>query len=157
MEVTQVEESIFHRIIHSPGLSFIADDIFLFLDVKTLIKCREVCSLWKWHIVENRLLRRKILTNKDSSHSNFSARERSHNRQLLTRLLGPDILSAKYDDVDPEVEFLKLKTFVKRLDPNETQRRMHNELLPQVKVQVLHPSRSKFLVSFRPLQRTYEI
>ena len=93
MEMQQTKESIFQRIMNSPGLSFIADDIFLFLDVKTMIRCIEVCSLWKWHIIENRLLRRKVLKNKDCSQSNFSsAPEGSHNRQLLRRLLGSDIV-----------------------------------------------------------------
>ena len=137
MESTE-NESIFQRIIYTPGLAHIADEIFLLLDVKTLIACTEVCSLWKWYIIWNRLLRRNVLKPKRAFHSCFSsAPERSHNRQLLKRFLGSKFAPDENVDIDTEEEFLAFKTYISRIDPKETEKRIQSAQLPIVKVRIM--------------------
>ena len=127
-------ESIFQRIISTPGLSHIADLIFFFLDAKTVILCTDVCSYWKWYIINTRLLRRHVLNNKHGVSCFSSAPERSHNRQLLKRLLGPKFKTKLDEEVDTEEEFNAFKTFVDHVDPNNIEKRLKSGPLPRVKV-----------------------
>ena len=127
-------EAIFQTIIKTPGLSHIADDIFLLLDVKTLIRCVEVCCLWKWYILENRLLRRNIIGPKKHKSCCWSAQEGSHNRQLLKRFLGLKFAPVHDEDIDTEEEFGAFKTFVNLIDPSKRERRIKDCQLPKVKV-----------------------
>ena len=125
--------SVFQRIICNPGLSHIADDIFLSLDAKTLIECTKVCSCWKWFIIDNRILKRCVLQNKYSIPSFSSAAERSHIRQLLKLKLGIKS-EIKLADEDREVEFIAFMKFVCRLDPNEINKRFYAGSMPKAKV-----------------------
>ena len=127
-------ESILLRIICNPGLSHIADKIFLFLNAKTLIECTEVCLIWKWYIIENRLLRKNILGNRAIAPCFSSAPEKSYNRLLLKRLLGVNLKSTQDTNIDTEEEFQAFKTFVNRANPDETEKRLSSNPLPNVKV-----------------------
>ena len=128
------DRSVFQRIICTPGLSHIADIIFLSLDAKTIIQCTKVCSFWKWYIIDNRILRRCILQNKNVTPCFSSAPDGSHNRQLLKRMLGTKF-DQKQEDIDREEEFIAFNMFVCRMDPNEINKRLNSKQLPKVKVE----------------------
>ena len=128
--------SMLHRIVTNPGLSHITDMIFLFLDAKTLIVCTDVCNDWKWYIIDNRLLRKHVLKRLNSNEFS-SAPEKSHNRLLLKRLLGARFEPNHDEIIDTEKEFHSYHTFVTRMDPNETERKLSVTKLPQVQVYFL--------------------
>ena len=132
MEEDGTAETAFHWIISAPGLSHIAELIFLQLDPKSLITCTEVCTNWKWYIIENRILKKNILNDKLLAVHDSSAPEHSHNRVLLKKLLGP-----KYetnDKVDSEEEFNAFRLYVDRMNPKQIEHRISMGQLPKVKV-----------------------
>ena len=108
------------------------NNFFLQLDPKSLITCTEVCTNWKWYIIENRILKKNILNDKLLAVHDSSAPEHSHNRVLLKKLLGP-----KYetnDKVDAEEEFNAFRLYVDRMNPKQIEHRISMGQLPKVKV-----------------------
>ena len=127
-------ETAFHWIISAPGLSHIAERIFMLLDAKSLITCSEVCSSWKWYIIDNRMLRKNILNkNRDNLLCDSSAPKHSHNRLLLKKLLGSNF-EVDNDKLDNEEEFDAFKLFVTLVDPKQIESRLSCGQLPKVKV-----------------------
>ena len=49
-EEEQNEDNSIGKIFVKPGLANIADNVLLFLDIKSLIMCRSVCHTWKDNI-----------------------------------------------------------------------------------------------------------
>ena len=126
-------QTAFHWIISAPGLSHIAEMIFLRLDAKSLIMCTEVCSSWKWYIIDNRILRKNILKSRNFALCDSSAPKHSHNRLLLKKLLGSNF-EVDQDKLNNEEEFNAFKTFVNLIDPKHIESRLSCGELPKIKV-----------------------
>ena len=125
-------ETAFHWIMSAPGLSHIAEWIFLQLDPNSLIICTDVCSMWKWYIIDNRILRKNILKDDQFPLYDSSAPKHSHNRVLLKKFLGPKFEANQ--EIDPEEEFDLFKKYVNQMNPKEIEKKLVSAQLPKVKV-----------------------
>ena len=125
-------ETAFHWIMSSPGLSHIAEWIFLQLDPNSLITCTDVCSMWKWYIIDNRILRKNILKDNQFPLYESSAPEHSHNRILLKKFFGAKLEA--HQKIDPEEEFDLFKKYIIQMSPKEIEKKLVSAQLPKVKV-----------------------
>ena len=128
-------EALLNWIMSAPGLSHIAELIFLQLDPKSVITCIDVCSIWKWYIIDNGILKKNILNDKRCPLYDYSAPKHSHNRVLLKKLLGSKF--EENEKLDPEEEFNAFREYVEQIDPQQIEKKLSFWPLPKVKVFVL--------------------